>query len=728
MVAPGSLADLLLVTVNDHETNAVRSGFEAVTGVAAKPITIGDRTYWDLGLINGTRVFHALSEAGSGGLGAAQQTVEKALKAIEPHAVIAIGVAFGVDPGKQKIGDVLLSRQLWLYEVVRVGTSEIVPRGDKPHASTALINYFKGFAGTWKKAEARLGTILSGEKLVDDVDYRNSLLKLQSEAIGGEMEGGGLYAAAHDHKTDWFIMKGICDWADGNKSHNKDARQKEAAHNAVSFLLHALQQAQLPRVKPPQSKGFALGSAIVAVMACIASGLGWLFKPAEKNPVATSRDTIQVLQGGVYQHIEGIDTATLGKIMDHNQKLMSEYESRLETSEGEKARLREALASAMHQLEERAKHDADAKDALSEIQRTGDLAKLQAMLAGIAERFRAEWTTHPDKYLKLCRDIAAVAYLHGDLNAAAKSLAIVVAADQKDLDSLVLLSRVYFLQGNLLKAEELLRELAARATPDKPTTGSVFTNLAVIAQHRGEVEHVQEWYDKALTFYTQTNNVWGQAAVKLNVGNLRRTQGDLNGAENSYREALRLNETLGRKEGVANCYSNIGSIRMMKGDLVTADSMFRKSLEINMDLRRSEGIAIAQNNLGQLAIRRGDFADAEERFTAALKLADGGGIISGQIGALRGLGRSAFFKSDFHKADSLLRQALGLAIKSQDAEEEAACSMALSEVLIKEDRLSECRPLWESSLRILERIGPAEDVERCRLLLKMSDEEQHKAK
>ncbi len=246
--SPASLADLLLVTVNENETRALLKAVEGANGVKPTGVPLGDRVYRDLGVINGTRIFHALSEMGSGGPGASQQTVDKALRDVRPRAVVAVGVAFGVNAKKQVIGDILVSRQLWLYDLQRVG-KEIRPRGDKPHGSTRLINFFDGTSQTtWAGARVRSGVLLTGEKLIDNVDYRAQLLQFESEAIGGEMEGAGVYVSSHDHKAEWIVIKAICDWADGNKGRKKQERQQIAAANACAFLIHALQQASLKAI------------------------------------------------------------------------------------------------------------------------------------------------------------------------------------------------------------------------------------------------------------------------------------------------------------------------------------------------------------------------------------------------------------------------------------------------------------------------------------------------
>jgi nucleoside phosphorylase len=221
--------DLLLVTVNDHETRAILDVFREATSREAIPVPLEGRLYLNLGAINGTTVYHALSEMGSSGPGAMHQAVDKAIRALDPGAVIAVGIAFGVSQVKQSVGDILVSRQLQLYDLQRVG-SKIILRGDKPHAAPRLINHFDVFKKVkWAGPSVVFGLVLSGEKLVDNEDYRDQLVGLQTEALGGEMEGAGLYVSSAEHIVDWIVIKAICDWADGNKGVNKEECQKTAA-------------------------------------------------------------------------------------------------------------------------------------------------------------------------------------------------------------------------------------------------------------------------------------------------------------------------------------------------------------------------------------------------------------------------------------------------------------------------------------------------------------------
>jgi nucleoside phosphorylase/tetratricopeptide (TPR) repeat protein len=247
-------ADVLIVTVTKVESQAVLKAFKETTGKPSKASPIESKMYRDLGVVNDTSVFMVQSEMGAGGLGAAQETVQKGIEALSPSAVIMVGIAFGVDDKKQKIGDILVSQRLMLYDLQRIGTGKdgrprIIPRGDRPHASNWLIDRFRSADLDWdeQKSKVRFGLIFSGEKLVDNIDFRNDIHDLEPEAIGGEMEGAGLYSACQDKQVPWILVKGICDWADGNKEENRDEHQAVAAQNAASFLLHALQHAPLKR-------------------------------------------------------------------------------------------------------------------------------------------------------------------------------------------------------------------------------------------------------------------------------------------------------------------------------------------------------------------------------------------------------------------------------------------------------------------------------------------------
>jgi nucleoside phosphorylase len=234
-------ADILLVTATDIETRAMLACFPRYT----RQISFG-QVYYDLGFVQHARVFLVQQAAmGSSCPGGSLLTTSEGIRALLPSAVIMVGIAFGVDRTQYEIGDILISQSLLTYEQLRVGSDPagapvFLSRGLRPTASIRLLGLFQSAARDWQGARVACGLFLSGEKLVDHMAYRDQLLALAPEAIGGEMEGAGLYAAAHTYKVDWILVKAICDWADGQKGVNKRQNQQRAAENAARFTAYVL--------------------------------------------------------------------------------------------------------------------------------------------------------------------------------------------------------------------------------------------------------------------------------------------------------------------------------------------------------------------------------------------------------------------------------------------------------------------------------------------------------
>jgi nucleoside phosphorylase len=101
-----------------------------------------------------------------------------------------------------------------------------------------------------------VGSVLSGEKLVDKLRFKNRLLKQHPEAIGGEMEGSGIAAASQKAGIEWALVKGVCDLGDGKK-HKRF--QEMAAAAAVHFCLHVFQDEHvLDGLGRPATRGLDL--------------------------------------------------------------------------------------------------------------------------------------------------------------------------------------------------------------------------------------------------------------------------------------------------------------------------------------------------------------------------------------------------------------------------------------------------------------------------------------
>jgi nucleoside phosphorylase len=233
-------ADVLLVTVTDAEAQAI---FDLFPNRSQR--FIDGRIYYDLGFVGTAKTFMAQST----GVGPTQTRIciEAGIEALSPSVVIMVGIAFGLLPEKQKMGDILVSHQIEDYDQQKIGTGpngqrEIHARGDRVRASERLLHRFKVGRHDWPPPpDVHFGLILSGSKLVSHKDFRNELLHVNPEAIGGEMEGASLSEVGNHKHVEWVLVKAICDWGDADKN---DVNQKQAADNAASFVIRVVSQEQ----------------------------------------------------------------------------------------------------------------------------------------------------------------------------------------------------------------------------------------------------------------------------------------------------------------------------------------------------------------------------------------------------------------------------------------------------------------------------------------------------
>lgn len=235
--------DILLVTVNEHESEALHRLIKPMPDKDVILKASNDMLTYSIGVLGKYIVCHVESKMGSATMGGSLMTMQQSLADWNPKIIVMVGIAFGKDKKAQQIGDVLISHHIIQYQHIKINKKgEIEARGDQHHCGLRLLDRFKSYRGGWHypisgstPSTVRIGDLLSGDVLIDYEPYRNDLLKKFRTAIGGEMEGTGVSNIAIAKRKEWIIVKGICDFADGNKGRFKERNQKIAAAAAASF-------------------------------------------------------------------------------------------------------------------------------------------------------------------------------------------------------------------------------------------------------------------------------------------------------------------------------------------------------------------------------------------------------------------------------------------------------------------------------------------------------------
>lgn len=179
------------------------------------------------------------------------------LRTAAPRCFLLVGIAGGIPENGVALGDVLVAKQIVDYEYQRLSDDGLEYRLRIFKASELLLKAgaLVG-AGPWNKRFLRvdgtypiahLGTVLSGDKVIASTAAYQALLAVDNAALGVEMEGGGVAAAALRARPDLDVLmiRGVADLA--NESKRRDAADWDdlACDAAAVFAVDTLRAAHL---------------------------------------------------------------------------------------------------------------------------------------------------------------------------------------------------------------------------------------------------------------------------------------------------------------------------------------------------------------------------------------------------------------------------------------------------------------------------------------------------
>ncbi|XP_067031602.1 death domain-containing ATP nucleosidase-like isoform X2 [Acropora muricata] len=220
--------DILLMTVDKngflccfHYLREVFKSFQ---------LALGYVYFGEIGKANRKKLQIALIQCceGGGRPGGAGIIVPKAVEMLRPKAVFCVGSCAALHRDKTRLGDVVAAAKLTTYAQRRQTAERVVPSGYSIPASKSVSKLIPCAAYGWKPPlknpeveheEVKVhcnGEILSGPEEIASVPRRDELVQLYPNAIAVEMDGDGVFAAAHDLKTEWTVIKGISRFADCN--------------------------------------------------------------------------------------------------------------------------------------------------------------------------------------------------------------------------------------------------------------------------------------------------------------------------------------------------------------------------------------------------------------------------------------------------------------------------------------------------------------------------------
>jgi tetratricopeptide (TPR) repeat protein len=153
-------------------------------------------------------------------------------------------------------------------------------------------------------------------------------------------------------------------------------------------------------------------------------------------------------------------------------------------------------------------------------------------------------------------------------------------------------------QGQLLKAEALLRGLIATGTVNH----TVYGNLAAICGMQGRFDELLVLIKKTLKLNPSNPEAHN------NLGILLHNQGKHNAAITSYQKAIQL------KPDFSEAHNNLGNSLKKQGDLITAIASYKKAIHFRADFPE------AYSNLGIIFQEQGDLMASIASYEKAIQL------------------------------------------------------------------------------------------------------------
>lgn len=289
------LVDYLLLTPLDEEWRTVRSVLapKRINTYQTDPITYYlwkqpvKRPPYAVGeyLIVGASMFRR-----TGGESLATGVTAHGVIAWKPNRVVLVGIAGSLEPKQLKLGDVVVSDEIYGYEVGDAEESGLSFRPTFNQISALDFDRVRAFRndpeayrnwqeecregataiglkGVTRLPELHLEAIASGNYVVKSKDFAKRLqreLSPQNKAV--EMEARGLFQALriHGRRTDVLMIRGISDYADENKAElekkTKDAWRTFATANAARLLRTFWRQGSVQPISPGYELDLTLGS------------------------------------------------------------------------------------------------------------------------------------------------------------------------------------------------------------------------------------------------------------------------------------------------------------------------------------------------------------------------------------------------------------------------------------------------------------------------------------
>ena len=231
--------DIILMTVTDEEYGTVMANTKPLNDGDELIATSNDAVNFYLGRYGPCKVailktsqVHDISS-----------DLPKLQKVVKAKYIISVGICFGLNEKKTKLGDVVVSDMIHDFAQDHRGQDESEFL-DRPYTvGDTILSMFKGNMGfelkRCEEPEDFVKVVVGPIAFINDPEY---ILQQAPRALGYEMEGAAIVKAIlHvDPQPQVIVIKGIADW--GGRKEKSRKWQPFAAHAAAKYVLFQMER------------------------------------------------------------------------------------------------------------------------------------------------------------------------------------------------------------------------------------------------------------------------------------------------------------------------------------------------------------------------------------------------------------------------------------------------------------------------------------------------------
>ena len=238
---------------------------------------------------------------------------------------------------------------------------------------------------------------------------------------------------------------------------------------------------------------------------------------------------------------------------------------------------------------------------------------------------------------------------------------------------------------------------AGKTTVEPPL---IYNHLGIIERNLSNFTESRVWYEKALEYFKDKNDVKGQARVYNNLGMLEVGFGNFSRALFDFSKSLSIRKKNGLTAGMPVVLNNIGLIYLNIGRLSDAMLYFSQALELERNTEDKNGTAICLLNIGSVHENLHNYDEALKYYRESLKLRSETGNINGTAHCLSHIGHLFFIQEKYDDAHLYFIEAKDIKKKVGDKLGEANYLRMIGECLSKQQKYKEAMSLFDTAEKV----------------------------